>query len=203
MSTSTLESIVSSKHRLIIADLISVRPRTLRELAGISKISIQGVLKHLSKLRELGLLDERAVRGARYLAVRKVYSIKTSNLGDYSKGGLMVVNLSEEFREPIKPAKDVYAELDGLAEDVLIQRRRVNDQGRRLHRMIDNLAASESRLKREIEMLDLNTEEKLIAETLFTEDTFADAVTVLSKYYGCTRSEDALRAVIAKVKSLG
>jgi len=203
MSGPVLEGIVSSKHRLILANLLSVRPRTLRELAGITGISIQGVLKHLSKLREFGLLEERQVKGAKYLNVRKVYALKASSIGDYSRGSLMVVNLSREFEEPIKLGKDVYAELDGLAEEVLIQRRRVNDQTRRLQRMIDNLAATESRLRRGVESMDLSTEEKLIAEILFTEDTFADAVRVLSRHFGCTRSEEAVRAVMRKVRSSG
>ena len=48
MDETKLGEVVSSKARLIIADLVSRRPRTLRELSQVTGISVQGVLKHLA-----------------------------------------------------------------------------------------------------------------------------------------------------------
>ncbi|HLQ03814.1 MAG TPA: helix-turn-helix domain-containing protein [Nitrososphaerales archaeon] len=199
-----LESITSSKHRLMIGQLISTRPRTLRELAERTGISIQGVLKHLEKLNEMGLLEERTISRPKYLAVRKAYSIKGSSLGDFSRGSLMIVNLSgEREEEALGAAKDVYADLNGMAEELLIQGRRIKDQARRLQRMIDEFSATELRLRRLIESLEIDPEERLIAETVFTEDSLAGAATVLSKFYGCRNPDRAIRDVVAKVRKAG
>ncbi len=201
---SLLESITSSRHRLTIAQLISIRPRTLKELADRTGISIQGVLKHLSKLEKLGLVEEKTISGAKYLGVRKVYSTRGSRIGDFSRAGLTIVNLGkDESGGTAKPAKGVYAELDGLAEEILVQRRRINNQTRRLQRMIDEFSASESRLKRLLESLDLDSEEKVIASAVFTEDTLGGAATVLSKFYDCPNPDEAIRSVMEKVKKTG
>src|SRR3989442_13108312 len=166
----------------MIGQLISTRPRTLRELAERTGISIQGVLKHLEKLKKMGLIEQRTLSPRKYLAVRKTYSLKGSNLGDFSRGSLMIVNLSAERDEEARGAvKNAYGELNEMAEELLIQARRINDQARRLQRMIDEFSATESGLKRLIGSLDLDSEEKLIAETVFTEDTMQGAAAVLSK----------------------
>src|SRR2546427_9045565 len=187
----------------MIGQLISTRPRTLRELAERTGISIQGVLKHLEKLKKMGLIEQRTLSRPKYLAVRKAYSLKGSNLGDFSRGSLMIVNLSAEREEEELGAKDVYADLNGMAEELLIQGRRIKDQARRLQRMIDEFSATEWRLKRSVESLDLDPEEKLIAETVFTEDTMESAATVLSKFYGCRSPDQAIKDVVAKVKKAG
>jgi predicted transcriptional regulator len=188
----------------MIGQLISTRPRTLRELAEKTGISIQGVLKHLGSLKKMGLVEERTLRQTKYLAVRKAYSLKWSNLGDFSRGGLMIVNLSKERRgEEPGVAKDMYQELNGMAEELLIQGRRIKDQARRLQRMIDEFSATGSRLKKSIESLNLDPEERLIAETVFTEDTLEGAAAVLSKFYGCANPDQAIRDVVAKVKKAG
>jgi len=188
----------------MIGQLISTRPRTLRELAERTGISIQGVLKHLESLNEMGLLEERTLKQPKYLAVRKAYSLKGSNIGDFSRGSLMIVSLSAEREEKaLGAAKDVYLDLNGMAEELLIQGRRIKDQTRRLQRMIGEFSATESRLKRLIESLYLDPEEKLIAETIFTEDTMEGAAAVLSKFYGCGNPDQAIRDVLAKVKKAG
>jgi len=188
----------------MIGQLISTRPRTLRELADRTGISIQGVLKHLEKLKKIGLIEERTLSRPKYLAVRKAYSLKGSNLGDFSRGSLMIVNLSaEREEEELGAAKDVYADLNRMAEELLIQGRRIKNQARRLQRMIDEFSATESRLKSSVESLDLDPEEKLIAETVFTEDTMESAAKVLSKFYGCRSPDQAIRDVVAKVKKAG
>jgi len=54
-----------------------------------------------------------------------------------------------------------------------------------------------------IESLYLDPEEKLIAETIFTEDTMEGAAAVLSKFYGCGNPDQAIRDVLARVKKAG
>src|SRR2546428_10523924 len=188
----------------MIGQLISTRPTTLRELAERTGISIQGVLKHLEKLNKLGLIEQRTLSPRKYLAVRKAYSLKGSNLGDFSRGSLMIVNLSaEREEEELGAAKDVYADLNEIAEELLIQGRRIKDQARRLQRMIDEFSATESRLKRSVDSLDLDPEEKLIAETVFTEDTMESAAKVLSEFYGCRRPDQAIKGGVAQGKEAG
>jgi len=199
-----LESIMYSQHRLMIGQLISTRPRTLRELAERTGISIQGVLKHLEILNKMGLIQERTVSRPKYLTVKKAYSLKRASLDDFSRGSLMIVNLSAEREEDtLGVARDAFADLNGMAEELLIQGRRIKDQSRRLQRMIDEFSATKSRLERLIESLDLDSEEKLIAETVFTEDTAEGAAKVLSKFYGCRNPDEAISEVVAKVKKAG
>ena len=188
----------------MIGQLISTRPRTLRELAERTGISIQGVLKHLESLNEMGLLEERTLKQPKYLAVRKAYSLKGSNIGDFSRGSLMIVNLAGEPKgEAVRSGKDVYGDVEMMAEELLLQRRRINEQTRRIQRVIDEFSATGWRLKSLIDSLELDPEEKLIAATVFTEDTVSGATAVLSKYYGCPNPAEVIRDVVAKVKKTG
>jgi len=188
----------------VIAELISTRPRTLGELAGRTGISIQAVLKHLGVLKELGFLEERTLKRPKHLAVRKVYSIRRSTVGDFSRGSLMIVNLAGEPKgEAVRSAKDVYADIEMMAEELLLQRRRINEHTRRIQRVIDEFSATGWRLKSLIDSLELDPEEKLIAATVFTEDTVSGATAVLSKYYGCPNPAEVIRDVVAKVKKAG
>ena len=188
----------------MIGQLVSTRPRALRELAERTGISIQGVLKHLEILNKMGLIEEKTVGRPKYLTVRKAYSLKGASLDDFSRGSLMIVNLgAEREEEALGVANDAFVDLNGMAEELLIQGRRIKDQARRLQRMIDEFSATKSRLKRLIESLDLNSEEKLIAETVFTEDTVEGAAKVLSKFYGCRNPDEAISEVVAKVKKAG
>ncbi len=146
MNQKALEEVVSSKARLRIADLISVRPRTLRELADLTGISVQGVLKHLSRLEKLGLLSETKVDGGA-LPIRKVYSIKGVRIGDFSHGDLTVVKVTASTERPAH-SEEPLRELESLAADALVQKRRVRDQTRRLGRMIDELVEYRSKDRR-------------------------------------------------------
>src|SRR5271157_4815434 len=125
--------ILSSRSRLVIADLLSTRPRTLGELADKTGVSIQAVLKHLQKLDQMGMLEKKSVSG-REISARKLYSLKGAHLGDYSAGSLTVVSMarreggSSASRSPV-------TDLEALAEDVLVQRRRIREQARKLGRM--------------------------------------------------------------------
>ena len=195
-----LEHVVASRTRLRIADLLSTRPRTLGELAESTHISVQAVLKHLAKLAEVGLVEALTLIRPKRLGVRKVYTVKKTLVGDYSRGSLMVVNLSEAARGGTIPSKDGYRELERLAEDSIIQKGRIRDQARRLARMIKELDGFESRLKEGIGRLPLTEEEKLVAYVMFTEDTEAEAVKTLRSHYACREPQLAIEEVNRKLR---
>jgi len=198
MAYDKLEGIVSSRVRLKIADLISIRPRTLRELADITGISVQAVLKHLEKLNRVGVLEEKRIDAAE-LGVRKVYSIAGFHVGDFSLGDLTIVKLSKTAPPLAKTRRVGRAELERLAEDSLVQRRRIREQARRLGRMIDDLVASETRLSGLIESLRLGDGERLMVHTFFTEESMEEAESSLKGHYGMVNPRRDIERALEKV----
>ncbi len=134
-------------------------------MAASTGISIQAVLKHLRKLEELGLAEEKSVRSPN-LAVRKVYTAKGAKLGDFSAGDLRLVKLSRKPSEPTREPDRCF-DLEYLAEEAIFRRRRVRNQTRRLGRMIDDLVEDESKFKTALESMDLSDTERLILQVLF------------------------------------
>lgn len=177
---------------------MSARPRSLGELAAVTGISIQGVFKHLRKLEELGLVEEKNVRSPG-LEVRKVYTAKGARLRDFSTGSLTLVKLSENLsasaKEPDQPS-----DLEYLAEEAILQRRRVRDQARRLGRMIDDLVEDESRIRAELESMDLSDTERLILQVLFTEESLAEGERVLLKHFGLHDVKKSIEEALNKTK---
>jgi predicted transcriptional regulator len=196
-----LEEIVSSKARLRIADLISVRPRTLRELADLTGISVQGVLKHLARMERLGLVGETKVDGG-VLPVRKVYSIKGVRIGDFSHGDLTVVKVT---KAPERPAQsdDPIKELESLAADSLIQKRRIRDQARRLGRMIEELVSTETRIGGLVGGLGAADEDRLLLHTAFTEESLEEAERSLVEHYALREPRRALEKALNRARKLG
>ncbi|HYB75941.1 MAG TPA: winged helix-turn-helix domain-containing protein, partial [Nitrososphaerales archaeon] len=123
MNPDQLSQILSSRVRLKIADSLSQRPRTLGELANITGISVQGVLRHLRRMERLGLIEERRV-SADAPKARIVYAAKGSILEDYSSGELVVAKAVERW-PPTRRAKAPTPDLEGMAAEVLLRRRRV------------------------------------------------------------------------------
>lgn len=198
MARDPLPEVVSSRARLKVADLVSIRPRTLGELAAATGISIQGVLKHLRKLEELGLVEETSVRGPG-LTVRKVYLAKGARLRDFSTGDLTLVKLSGK---PSAPAEepDRPLDLEYLAEEAILQRRRVRDQARRLGRMIDDLVEDESRIRVALESMDLNDIERLILQVLFTEESLEEGENVLLEHFGLQDGKKSIEKALSKAR---
>ncbi len=201
MDNPLLEKVAASRARLRIADLLSTRPRPLGELARSTRISVQAVLKHLSILGKLGLVEELTLTKPRRLGVRKLYAARKALVGDYSRGDLMVVKITQALRGESIPAQGRYRRLARLAEDSIIQRGRVRDQARRLDRMIQELARTQSGLMAEIENLSLTDEDKLVAYVAFTEDSEEDASRVLSSFYGCREPLAAIEEVNSKLRA--
>lgn len=198
MSDEILKSVVSSRVRLRIADLLSSRPRTLRELASLTGISVQGVLKHLGKLEELGLASRQRVRAGE-MGVRKVYSAKGTHIGDYSAGDLTVVKLSRYRPRPVT-STDPVRELEEVSEGLLLQKRRIRDSSRRLRRLIDELVEDQARMEGLITSLDLTDEERLIIQTAFSEESLEEAEKALKEHHGVADARRALEKALSKAR---
>jgi predicted transcriptional regulator len=198
MARDLLPDVISSRTRLKVADLVSTRPRTLGELAAATGVSIQGVLKHLRKLEELGLVEEKSISSP-LLAVRKVYAAKGTRLRDFSAGGLTMVKLSgSPLALGEKPDRPL--DLEYLAEEAILQKRRVRDQTRRLGRIIDAFVEDESRIKVALELMDLSDTERLILQVLFTEESLEEGRRVLLEYFGLQDSKKSIEKALSKAR---
>ncbi len=198
VATDPISGFLSSKTRLRIADLLSTRPRTLGELAELTGISIQGVLRHLRKLVDLGLVEEKSVHW-KGVTVRKVYLAKGVRVGDFSVGDLTVVKLSRA--EPLSvDSTEPVADLEYLAEEALLQRRRIKDQARKLGRMIDELVEDEAKMNGLLQSMSLTESEKLVLQTLFTEDSLDDGERALSAHYGLKDGRRSIEKALAKAR---
>ncbi len=195
-----IDDVVSSMLRMRIASLISIRPRTLGELADTTGISVQGVLKHLAKLRKSGFLTETELRDGKHLKYRKVYSIERRRISDFSQGDLMVAHVSREAIGEERKVKSAYEELETLAEDMIIARRRIRDVTKRLERLIEELVSSQGQLMRMTQTIGLSKEEQQIASVFFSEDGIEESNKILSRYYGSEDADEALRNVLQKIK---
>lgn len=198
MARDPLPEVISSPTRLKVADLVSKRPRTLGELAAATGISIQAVLKHLRKLEGLGLVEETSVRSPS-LSVRKVYVSKGTRLKDFSAGDLTLVKLSKKSLARAEEA-DWHPDLEYLAEEAILQRRRVRDQARRLGRMIDGLVQDESRIMAAIESMNLSNVERIILQVLFTEGSLEEGELVLLRHFGLQDGKKSIEKALSKAR---
>jgi predicted ArsR family transcriptional regulator len=202
-----IEEIANSRARLTIASLISSRPRTLGELAEMTGISVQGVLKHLKKLSEAEMLKVKNLPAGRYLRPRKLYYIDTRRVADYSRGDMIVATLGDEIDggigSELMAASDPYAELDRLAQDIILLRRRARELSIRMKRMTEEVTENESRIAKLIEGLSLSPEEKQIAYLIFGDDRPEQARRILKEHYGCHDPEAAIRDVAEKIRGSG
>ena len=201
MNPEVLSEVLSSKARIEIEDAVSIRPRTLGELAAITGISVQGVLRHLKILTELGLVEERKIPSKAPKA-RRVYAAKGVSLGDYSAGGLTVVKATE--RVPSEGhGRRQRQDLERMSGELLIERRRIRDEARKLGRMIDELVDSQQALASALAGLKLDAEGRLILEVLLTEDTVGDGLRVLSRYYGLDDRRSIDKALAEAKRNVG
>ena len=198
VATDLLEEVLSSRARLRIMDAVSLRPRTLGELSDIAAISVQGVLRHLNRLQEAGLVEERSLSRASPKA-RKVYGAKSARVRDASIGGFTVVRATEL---PLGEAgRARVRDLEKAAGELLLQRRRVREGVRKLGRMIDEVSDQQDDLDSSIERLKLSPSERLVLRVLLTEDTLEDGEKVLTKYYGLG-DRRSIESVLKKAKRI-
>jgi predicted transcriptional regulator len=196
-----IDEVLASGTRLKIADAVSVRPRTLTELSDLTGISVQGVIKHLKRLTQLGLVDERKAPASASKA-RRVYVSRSPLVGDYSAKDLAIVKLSKVGR-PEKRRHSQNKDLESLAADLLFQRRRIRDEAKRLGKIIDRLVEEEELLNGALEAGSFTNDERLILQTLLTEETIEDGVQVLSKYYGIEDRRSIDKALMKARHSVG
>jgi DNA-binding transcriptional ArsR family regulator len=180
MNAEALDAVLSSRARVRIEDALSLRPRTLNELAAVTGISVQGVLRHLKLLMKLGLVEERRLNPVTPKA-RIVYAAKSMAVGDYSTSGLMMVKSTPLLRREVSGGG---VELERMAGEVLVRRSQVRSAAKRLGREIDELVAAQESLQAALDSMPLGDYERLILGVLLTEETIEDGVRVLSKYYG-------------------
>jgi len=199
----SIEALASSKVRLKIASILSVRPAVLGELSSATGISVQGVLKHLGKIADEGLLSEENMKGGRFLKQRKLYYIKKRLVSDYSEGDLLLATLGKSSPEEPQRATKAYEELDWLAQDIIILRRRARDLAHKLHRVLDEVAEDESRIRALLAVLHLAPDERQIAYLIFTEDSPESAKAILSDHYGCADPGAAIEQVSGKLRRMG
>jgi len=196
----TIEELATSRMRLKIANLLSSRPATLSELSALTDMSVPGVLKHLKKIADQGILKEEGMKGGRYLKQRKLYSIERRKVADYSEGELLVAAVGVSMKEPPRRVKDPYDELDWLAKDIIILRRRARELSHRMQRVLEEVTEDESRISALVEGLSLAPDEKQIAYLIFTEDTPERVAGVLRDHYGCADPEAAMKAVDERIR---
>jgi DNA-binding transcriptional ArsR family regulator len=192
-----MEEVLSSRAKLRIMDAVSVRPRTLGELSDLAGISVQGVLRHLNRLVDLGLVEERSLARAAPKA-RRVYAAKSTRVRDYSTGGNTVVKATAGS---VGEGRGKVRDLERAAGDLLIQRRRIREEVRRLGRMIDEAADEQDNLAAAIGGLPLPSGERLILEVVLTEDTLEEGARVLAKYYGLG-DRRSIETALTKAKRL-
>ena len=191
-----MSEVVSSASRLTIADMISARPRTLSELSKAAGISVQGVLKHLTRLDSLGLLEEMKVS---LPGVRKAYSLKGAMIGDFGIDDLMVV----KFSRRTKVASETAASRPGLevlGEESIMLRRRVREQVRRAGRMIEELYENQEELEKALSTMNLPAEDLLVLQVLYSEESRADAERVLAEEYGIPDPGRTIERAASKVR---
>jgi Ni,Fe-hydrogenase III large subunit len=200
MSQRDIEEVISSKFRLKIADLISVRPRTLRELKALTGLgTVQGVLKHLTLLKNLGLVKETSIEeGA--LSSRRIYSVNRGvHVRDFSYRDMTVVKLSTEVEQAVKSSNPV-EELESLATDALVQKSRIRDQAKKLGRMIDELVSTEARIGEIARAVGADDENRLLLQIAFTEESLEDAEKLLKEQYGVVDARRSLEKAISKAR---
>lgn len=198
MQSDAALELLTSANSLKIAALVSVRPRTLSELAELTGISIQGALKHIKKLERLGLARGEKISG-KDLGVRKVYSASALSVGDFSSGDLKIVKVSKRVVAEMVE-KDPLGRMEFLAEEALVQRRRIRDEARRLGRLIDDLVEDERRLQAALDSINLDDDSRLILHTMFTEETAADGERVLTKHFGMKGGRRSIDEALAKAR---
>jgi predicted transcriptional regulator len=181
MSPDVLSDVLSSEARLRIADAVSLRPRTLGELSTLTGITVQGVFRHLRKLTELGIVEERKV-ATKTPKARRVYVAGPTSLSDFSIPGLTVIKVTE--RVPPRTDAILPRELEKASGELLIQRRRIAEEAKKLGRMIDEFVDEREALSAALDRVSATQLDKLVLEVLLTEETRAEGEEVLSRFYG-------------------
>ena len=192
---SVRNEILSSRTRLRLAELMSTRPRSLRELAKLTSLTVPGVLRHLDALAKVGVIREERI-SSKELPIRKTYSLKGVKVADFSVGDISITEITKTPEGP-EPAEG--ANLEWLASDVMVSRRRAREKAKRLARAIEDFLENEAKLARAVASMGLEPDERLIVLTVFTEETNGEAAKILESE-GMVDSRMPIERAIAKAK---
>ena len=134
---------------------------------------------------------------SRLMPVRKLYSMKGMRVVDFSVGDLSIfkVAIPSQNKSVSEPS-----DLQWLATEIMIGRRRIREGARRLARSIDELVENEESLERAIESFKLDDDERLVLLTNFSEDTSEDAEAVLTRLQGLKDARKAIEGSLAKAR---
>jgi DNA-binding transcriptional ArsR family regulator len=199
LDSKTLDEVLSSSAKLKIENALSVRPMTLAELASTTGITVQGVLRHLKRLAELGLAEEKRLT-TRNLKARTVYAAAGEVIGNHSTSDLIVVKPTRKLPTGTRAGGPL--SLEERAADILLLQRRIKDQAKKLGRLIDELADEREALRSGVEGLRVSPEEGLILEVILTEETLEDGLRVLARYYGI-EDRRSIDIALAKARRSG
>ncbi len=149
------------------------------------------------------MVKTRNLPSGRYLRPRKLYYIAERRVADYSEGEMIVATLGDRGVASELETSDPYDELDGLAQDIIVMRRRVRELSGRMRRMIEEVTENESRIAGLIDTMNLSSEEKQIASLIFGDDGPEQTRRILREHYGCKNPEGAIEEVVEKMKEAG
>ena len=192
------DALMSSQTRLLIAETLSKRPRTLRELSKLTRLSVPGVLRHLEAMGKAGFIREEKL-ATRALPVRKMYSLKGIKVMDFSVGDTSIFRVTSDSTSKGRTPED--PEL--LSMEILVGRRAIREKARRLARSIDGLAETEGMLQRAIGGMNLTDIERLILEVVLTEETVEEGVRALSRFYGIEDRRSIDKALAKAKRNVG
>jgi hypothetical protein len=158
-------------------------------------MSVPGVLRHIEAMSKAGLINEERVE-MRTLPVRKLYSLKGIKVMDFSMGDLTILKVTIDKPLVEKNTRD----LESLAMEIFVGRRRIKEKVRRLARAVDELLVNEEMLANGIDDLQLPDEERLVLLTTFTEETADEAEKVLVRIQGMREARRSIDKALAKAR---
>ena len=112
-----------------------------------------------------------------------------------------MVKLSEEpLPDGLEGGGRAPPDLEVLAEEIILQRRRVREQARRLGRMIDDLVEDETRVRSALSDMNLTDTERIVLQVIFAEETLGEGERVLLEEFGLRGGIDSIANALAKAK---
>jgi len=192
--------LVQSRTRLRILDLLSRRGRTLRELSSLTGISVQGVLRHLEDMKKLGLVEEKKIK-AKKLSARRIYLLTGLHVNDFSLNDLAVIRAGSPSRSSGNP-RLTFEQLEDTSAEILVRRRAIKQQVKRLAKMIEEVSEEEAGLVQAIETMGLDDEDRVVLETAFTEDTLEEAEELLRRTQGVSDASETIEKAMNKARRI-
>ena len=155
-------------------------------------------MRHLEALKRLGLTEEHRVH-AENLPIRKLYALRGLRVNDFSYGGLKVVSVGRP-RTGQTQGKTTTATLETMAKDLLVRRREIRQRVKRLARAIEEFSEEEAEVVERVEAMDLSQEDRLVLETVFTEETVEEAEELLTRSHQVRNSRQLIEGAMSRAR---